>query len=67
MDKMIASKGLTNNHGLLVWDINDEQITVSLNYGTKRKYKIYSTNKGFYFNYHGSRFYIHEFIRVGAF
>ena len=29
-----------------------------------RKYKIYTTNKGNYFNYKGSRMYLNEFIRV---
>ena len=66
MDKIIASKGLTNNHALLVWNVNDEYIQVSLNEGTKRWYKLYSTNKGFYFNYKGSRFYLDEFLRTAA-
>ena len=29
-----------------------------------RKYKIYTTNKGSYFNYKGSRMYLNNFIRV---
>lgn len=66
MDKIIASKGLSNNHALLVWNVNDEYIQVSLNEGTKRWYKLYSTSKGFYFNYKGSRYYIHEFLRMAA-
>ena len=66
MNKIIASKGLTNNHALLVWNVNDEYIQVSLNEGTKRWYKVYHTNKGVYFNYKGARYYIHEFIRTAA-
>lgn len=30
----------------------------------ERKYKIYSTNKGSYFNYKGNRYYLSDFIRV---
>lgn len=70
MDKVIASLGLSNTHGLAVWDVNDETITVSMvssTHGTKRTYKLYYTNKGAYFNYHGRRYYTHEFIRTGAF
>ena len=29
-----------------------------------RKYKVYTTNKGNYFNYKGSRMYLNDFIRV---
>lgn len=29
-----------------------------------RKYKIYTTNKGSYFNYKGIRIYLNDFIRV---
>lgn len=64
MSKPIASLGLTNSSALGVWDVNDEYIIVSLNEGTKRKYKIYSTTKGFYFNYGGSRYYLHNFLRI---
>ena len=66
MDKIIASKGLTNNHGLAVWNLNDYEIVVSLNYGTKRTYKLYYNTKGVYFNYKGSRHYLDEFIRTAA-
>ena len=65
MNKIIASLGLSNTHGLAIWDINYDEVIVSMvssDYGTKRKYKLYHTNKGVYFNYKGSRFYIHEFM-----
>ena len=29
-----------------------------------RKYKLYTTNKGNYFNFKGIRIYLHDFIRV---
>ena len=29
-----------------------------------RKYKVYTTNKGDYFNFKGIRIYLHDFIRV---
>lgn len=29
-----------------------------------RKYKVYTTNKGSYFNYKGIRIYLNDFIRV---
>ena len=31
--------------------------------GKARKYKVYTTNKGDYFNYKGSRIYLNDFIR----
>ena len=30
----------------------------------ERKYKLYTTNKGSYFNYKGVRYYLSDFIRV---
>ena len=30
----------------------------------ERKYKLYTTNKGSYFNYKGVRMYLNDFIRV---
>ena len=32
--------------------------------GKARKYKLYTTNKGSYFNYKGVRMYLNDFIRV---
>ena len=69
MNKIIATLSLSNTHGLAIWDINDDEVVVSMvssDYGTKRSYKLYHTNKGVYFNYKGTRFYIHEFMRTGA-
>ena len=61
---MIAIKGLTNNHSIVVWDVNDESVKVSVNLGKKSNLKLYQTNKGTYFNYLGSRQYLDEFIRT---
>ena len=69
MSKIIASLSLSNTHGLAIWDINDDEVIVSMvssDYGIKRSYKLYHTNKGVYFNYKGTRFYIHEFMRTVA-
>ena len=32
--------------------------------GKARKYKLYTTNKGSYFNYKGVRIYLNDFIRA---
>lgn len=61
---MIAIKGLSNNHSIVVWDINDESVKVSVNLGKKSNLKLYQTNKGTYFNYLGSRQYLDEFNRT---
>ena len=69
MSKIIATLGLSNTHGLAIWDINDDEVIVSMvssDYGTKRSYKLYYNNKGVYFNFKGRRFYIDEFIITGA-
>ena len=70
MNRIIASLGLSNTHGLAIWDINDDEVIVSMvssDYGIKRPYKLYHTNKGVYFNYKGARYYIHEFMRTDVF
>ena len=67
MEKVIASLGLSNTHGLAIWDINDYDVVASMvssDYGTKRKYKLYYNTKGVYFNYHGRRYYLDEFMKV---
>ena len=69
----------TANSGLMVKDIEygidpgiEDKIIVSffsMVNGEKieekaRKYKLYTTNKGDYFNFKGIRIYLHDFIRV---
>lgn len=64
MEKVIAVIGLTNTSSLNIYDVNDEEIIVGLNNQTPRTYKIYYTNKGVYFNFKGSRYYLQDAIRV---
>ena len=64
MEKVIAVIGLTNTSSLNIYDVNDEEIIVGLNNQTPRTYKLYHTTKGVYFNFKGSRYYLHDAIRV---
>lgn len=64
MEKVIAVIGLTNTSSLNIYDVNDEEIIVGLNNQTHRTYKLYYTNKGVYFNFKGSRYYLQDAIRV---
>ena len=67
----------TANSGLMIKDIIcsiEDKIVVSFFYYSEvedktieekaRKYKLYTTNKGSYFNYKGVRMYLSDFIRV---
>ena len=66
----------TVNSGLMIKDIEygiEDKIVVNFFYYSEiedktieekeRKYKIYTTNKGSYFNYKGVRMYLDDFIR----
>lgn len=61
---VIAVIGLTNTAFLNIYDINDEEIVLGVNNNKSRTYKLYHTNKGVYFNFKGSRYYLHDAIRV---
>ena len=61
---VIAVIGLTNTAFLNIYDVNDEEIVVGINNNKSRTYKLYHTNKGVYFNFKGSRYYLHEALRV---
>ena len=67
----------TATSGLIVKDIEygiEDKINVTFFYYSElqekvieeksRKYKVYTTNKGNYFNFKGIRIYLHDFIRV---
>ena len=67
----------TATSGLIVKDIEygiEDKIVVNYFYYSEienrvieeksRKYKVYTTNKGNYFNFKGIRIYLHDFIRV---
>ena len=77
MEKNIYVYNFTANSGLMVKDIEygiEDKIVVSFFYYSEvkeekieekeRKYKLYTTNKGSYFNYRGARMYLNDFIRV---
>lgn len=67
----------TANSGLMIKDVEydiDDKVIVNFFYYSEvevkvieekeRKYKIYTTNKGSYFNYKGVRMYLNDFIRI---
>ena len=67
----------TANSGLMIKDVEydiDDKVIVNFFYYSEvegkvieekeRKYKIYTTNKGSYFNYKGVRMYLSDFIRI---
>lgn len=67
----------TASSGLMIKDIEygiDEKVIANFFYYSEvegkvieekeRKYKIYTTNKGSYFNYKGVRMYLSDFIRI---
>ena len=67
----------TATSGLIVKDIEygiEDKINVTFFYYSElrekvieeksRKYKVYTTSKGDYFNFKGIRIYLHDFIRV---
>ncbi|OAA90875.1 hypothetical protein [Clostridium ljungdahlii] len=65
--KVIASCGLCNAASLNLYEILngiDDYVIAGINNNKPRKYKLYSTNKGIYFNWGGNRYYLHEFIRL---
>ena len=63
-NKVIASCGICNTASLNLFELNDDYVVAGINNLKARTYKIYSTNKGLYFNFGGSRWYLHEFMRV---
>ena len=67
----------TATSGLIVKDIEygiEDKVNITFFYYSElqekvieeksRKYKVYTTNKGNYFNFKGIRIYLHDFIRV---
>ena len=67
----------TSNSGLMIKDIIssiEDKVAISFFYYSEienkvieekeRKYKLYTTNKGSYFNYKGVRIYLNDFIKV---
>ena len=77
MEKNIYVYNFTANSGLMVKDIEYDivdKVNVTFFYYSElqekvieeksRKYKVYTTSKGDYFNFKGIRIYLHDFIRV---
>lgn len=65
--KVEASCLICNNASLNIYDIEydiDNCVIAGLNSDTPRKYKLYDTNKGTYFNYGKTRYYLSEFMRT---
>lgn len=64
--KPIAVLGITNNCGIGILDINEEQVVIRGVSDDTHTLKLYSTDKGIYFLYGGHRYYTNEFMRVGG-
>ena len=77
MEENVYVYNFTSGSGLMIKDIEygiEDKIVVSFFYYSEvkeekieekeRKYKLYTTNKGSYFNYKGVRMYLNDFIRV---
>lgn len=65
-NNVIASMGLCSAASLNIYEVDDwgDFVRASINNFKPRKYKLYETNKGTYFNFGGCRYYLNEFIRV---
>ena len=74
--KNVYVYNISANSGLIVKDLEygiEDKVIVNYFYyseiedkvieGKERKYKLYTTDKGSYFNYKGIRMYLNEFIR----
>ena len=65
--QVIASKGLCNIASLNIYKIEngiDDYVIAGVNNLNVRKYKLYNSTKGTYFNFGGTRNYLNEFIRL---
>lgn len=63
----IASLAICNTASLNIYGLEsgiEDYVIVGMNDKTPRKYKIYYTTKGAYFNWGGCRYYLNEFILV---
>lgn len=64
----IASLAICNTASLNIYGVEhgiEDYVIVGMNDKTPRKYKIYYTTKGGYFNWGGCRYYLNEFTLVG--
>lgn len=62
--RVIGSIGMCNTASLNIYEVdaNEEIIVAGLNNDKPRRYKLYNNTKGTYFNWGGSRQYLHEII-----
>lgn len=63
----IGSLPLCNTASLNIYDIEhgiEDYVVAGMNDRAPRKYKIYYTTKGAYFNWGGHRYYLSEFLRT---
>ena len=63
-EKVLASCCITNIASLNIYDLNDRAVKIGLNNEKPRWRKIYSTSKGHYVKWGGSRYYLSEFIKI---
>ena len=65
--EVIASCGLCNTASLNIYDIEhgiEDYVVAGMNNDQPRRYKVYYTGKGAYFNWAGHRYYLSEFTLV---
>ena len=65
--KVIASYCIVNTISLNVYQLEegaDYYVLAGLNNDKPRKYKLYDSSKGSYFNFKGNRYYLNDFMRV---
>ena len=61
----IATLPLSNHGGISIIEIISDEVVIMQYYDNRPKgYKLYFNNKGVYFNFNGSRYYLAEFLRV---
>lgn len=66
MNNVVGSVGLCNVASLNVYEVNDgeEFVVAGINDSKPTKRKLYFNTKGVYFNFGGSRYYLHEIMRT---
>ena len=63
----IASLAICNTASLNIYDIEhgiEDYVVAGMNNAQPRRYKVYYTSKGAYFNWGGCRYYLSEFLRT---
>lgn len=62
----IAIHSIFNTMSLNIYDVDDnaDWVLVGVNSSKPRKYRLYSNNKGQYFNFKTARYYLSDFIKM---